>query len=98
MIMLNRNKIVKNRKLEEEIEVVLDHIKDLTPGTEDYAAALNNLEALYKIRNVKMEIRVKPETVLMVAGNLLGIVLILNHEKANVISTKALGFIMKGRV
>ena len=98
MIMLNRNKIVKNRKLEEEIEVVLDHIKDLKPGTEDYAAALNNLEALYKIRNVKMEIRVKPETVLMVAGNLLGIVLILNHEKANVISTKALGFIMKGRV
>ena len=96
--MLNRNKIVKNRKLEEEIEVVLDHIKDLKPGTEDYAAALNNLEALYKIRNVKMEIRVKPETVLMVAGNLLGIVLILNHEKANVISTKALGFIMKGRV
>ena len=37
-------------------------------------------------------------TVALVAGNLLGILLILNHERMHVISSKALGFVMKGRV
>ena len=31
-------------------------------------------------------------------GNLMGIFLILGYEKANVITSKALGFIIKGRV
>ena len=96
--MLNRNKVTKRNKLEEEIESVLDHISGLTPGTVEYAAAVSNLDALYKVRNLKMENRIKPEVVLAIAGNLLGIVLIMNHEKANVLSTKALGFVMKGRV
>jgi len=42
--------------------------------------------------------KVSPDTLLVVAGNLLGIVLILTYEKANIITTKALNFILKGRV
>lgn len=39
-----------------------------------------------------------PDTLLVVGGNLLGIGLILSHEKLNVISSKALGFVLRGRV
>jgi hypothetical protein len=41
---------------------------------------------------------VSPDTIAVVAGNLLGIILILGYEKADVITTKALGFVLKGRV
>ena len=42
--------------------------------------------------------RVSPDTMAVVVGNLAGIGLILNFEKVNVIATKALGFVLKGRV
>lgn len=39
-----------------------------------------------------------PDTLLVVGANLLGIVLILKHEKIDIISSKALSFVLKGRV
>jgi len=42
--------------------------------------------------------KVSPDTLLVVAGNLLGIVLILTYEKANIVVSKALNFVLKGRV
>ena len=54
------------------------------------------LELLEKRRKPKKG--VSADTVAIIAANLLGIVLILSHEKLNVISTKALGFVMRGRV
>jgi len=42
--------------------------------------------------------KVSPDTALVVLGNLLGIVLILKHEKIDAITTKALSFVLKGRV
>lgn len=46
----------------------------------------------------KSEWQVSPDTLLVVAGNLLGILLILTYEKADIITSKALNFILKGRV
>ena len=39
-----------------------------------------------------------PDTLLVVGGNLMGILLILNFEKMDIIRSKALGFVLKGRV
>lgn len=41
---------------------------------------------------------VSPDTLLVVAGNLLGIVLILNFEKIDIVRSKAMSFVLKGRV
>ncbi len=46
----------------------------------------------------KSDWKVSPDTLLVVAGNLLGIVLILTYEKANIVVSKALNFVLKGRV
>lgn len=46
----------------------------------------------------KGEWKISPDTVLVVAGNLLGILLILTYEKADIITSKAINFILKGRV
>jgi len=39
-----------------------------------------------------------PDTLLIVGANLLGILLILNYEKLDIVSSKAVGFILKARV
>ena len=41
---------------------------------------------------------ISPDTLLIVGGNLLGILLILNYEKLDIVSSKAVGFILKARV
>ena len=42
--------------------------------------------------------RISPDTMLIVGGNLVGIMMILGYEKANVLTSKALGMILRGRV
>lgn len=41
--------------------------------------------------------KLSPDTVALIAANLVGIILILGYEKADVITSKALGFILRGR-
>lgn len=42
--------------------------------------------------------KVSSDTILIVAGNLLGILLILKYEQLDIITTKAMSFVLKGRV
>ena len=63
--------------------------------------AFQILDTLLKAKNDDKSRGVNKElinTLLVVFGNLLGIVLILNYEKMGVIASKALGFVIKGRV
>jgi hypothetical protein len=46
----------------------------------------------------KSKTRVSPDTLLIVGGNLIGIVLILGYEHLHVVTSKALGFVLRGRV
>lgn len=39
-----------------------------------------------------------PDTLLVVGGNLMGILLILNFERLDIVRSKALSFVLKGRV
>ena len=41
---------------------------------------------------------ITPDTILVVGGNLVGILLILNFEKFDIVRSKALSFVLKGRV
>ena len=41
---------------------------------------------------------ITPDTLLVAATNLLGIVLVLNFEKFDIIRSKAIAFVLKGRV
>ena len=43
-------------------------------------------------------LKVTPDTVLIAATNILGILLILNFEKLDIVRSKAFGLLLKGRV
>lgn len=87
----------KETKLDKEIESVLECLNDLDPSTEEYAAATKNLDILVKLKSTDEKKTVSPDTIVMVAANLVGLLLVLNYEKADIITSKAFGMIFKGK-
>ena len=85
-------------KLEKVIDSMLDKMSELEPGSDDYSQMADNLEKLLKIRSYEKSRGLSPDTVLVVAANIIGIVLILKHEELDIITSKALGFVLRGRV
>ena len=86
-------KTPQNSKLDALIE---DALTACSPHDEDYDQQVANIEKLYKIKHSAQETRrVSPDTMAIVAGNLVGIALIVGHERAHVVTTKALSFLMK---
>ena len=77
------------------IEAANSHLFTLEPMSTEYEETLLKIERLHKLRDreQKSGIRVSPDTLILVLGNLVGIVLIMNYEKLDVISTKAISFI-----
>jgi len=81
-----------------EIDCVLEIMSTLPPDSKEYTTITDNLEKLYKVKNESKKGVVSRDTIVVVVGNLLGIVLILGYERANIITTKAIQFVLRGRV
>lgn len=95
------NKITgKDRRtnLEREIDRVLAVMAEIPPNSNGYKELLEQLEVLYKASANDRNRRVSPDTVALIAANLVGIVLILGYEHGHVVTSKALGFVIRGRV
>jgi len=79
--------------LRKVIETHLSEMLDTGWGDED----LKKLSSLYKLLETETSRRVDANTVLTVAGSLAGILLIIGYERANVLTSKAVGFVMRLR-
>ena len=88
----------KRSLLEREIELVIKSMSNYPPNSAEYTAIAANLEMLYKSKANERTRRITPDTIAIIAGNLLGIALILGYEKTNIVTSKAMGFIIRGRV
>lgn len=79
----------------EELELLI-HKTD--PNDEEYTALVTHLNFLCEIRTKNQKTfwsRITPDTMVVAGVNLLGILLILNHERLHLVSSKALGFVTK---
>lgn len=83
--------------LDKVIDALLDRMAETAPTDDEYGKMLDQVSKLYKLKEFDSKKRVSPDTLVLVAGNLVGIVLILGYEKANVITSRAIGFVMKLR-
>lgn len=81
--------------LEDEIEQQLRRLKSRLDG-EEYVQTLNYVERLHKMMGTHPS-PVSKDTLVTVGANLLGIMLILKHEWAHPITSKALGFVIRPR-
>lgn len=83
------------------LETTIDNLISAIAGTdeesEDYTTMTKNLETLYKLKAETQPDRVKLDTIMIVAGNLLGIIIIVGFEKSHVMTSKALSNLLKPR-
>jgi len=99
--MFTKHKPEEDRpELEAAITKALIELQKHEPYSTEYIKALEQIEKLYKLRAPKPELQkpVSIDAILAVAGNLAGIVLILGYERAHVLTSKALGQIIKPRL
>jgi hypothetical protein len=83
--------------LDETIDAALSELKELKIADPAYQTTLDRVKELYKLKEATSPKRVSPDTMVLVAGNLAGIALILGYERAHVVTSKALGFVLKSR-
>jgi len=84
--------------LEEMIDKTSKSMLKLEPGTGEYDKLLRCYERLTDIKDKNRKGRVNSETIAGIFGSLAGIGLIIGHERLNIITSKALGFVLKRRV
>jgi hypothetical protein len=77
--------------LETTIDNLISEMAGHDAHSEAYIAMVDNLETLYKLKPS----RVDRNTIAIVAGNLLGILVIVGFEKSHVMTSKALSTLLK---
>jgi len=85
------------RMIETELERTLSELKLSSFTSEDYAKTLSITEKLHDMMDKEKPASVSKDALLTVGANLLGIILIIKHEHVNVITSKALGFVIRLR-
>jgi hypothetical protein len=83
--------------LDAVIDDALAQLSGLSIDTDEYTRKVDQITKLYKLKEQEAPKRVSPDTLAIVAGNLAGIMLMLHYERVHVITSKALGFVMKAR-
>lgn len=90
-------KNLNDQKLEESILEVLEALALTDPLAEEYAILTQRLRDLKDIANDsnRSNDKLTKDTLLIVGGNLAGILAIINYERLNVVTTKAFQLLMK---
>lgn len=83
-------------KLQDAIDEVYSEMAGSQSDSDEYAKMVDQLSKLYKLR--RNPDRVSLDTLAIVLGNLLGIILIVGHERAHIVTSKAIGFVLKTRL
>lgn len=79
------------------LRVVEQKMLTLEPGTEEYNELLSTYVSISGA-DAKAIRSIDPNTVLIVVGNLIGILALLAFEQSHVLTSKATGFIMKPKL
>lgn len=85
----------QSREYDVLITQVSERLATTDPETEEYAKLMKHLGRLTKMRNSNKPQRVSRDTMLIVLGNLAGIVVIVLAEDTRVITSKAFGLLQK---
>lgn len=98
--MFNFTRKEKTDPVDTLIDDVIKQMADSTDtSTEDYEQMASVLGKLTEIQNKKKssERSVSPDTIAVVTANLVGILMVIHHERFSVVTSKAVGFIMKAK-
>ena len=88
----------KKATIDEAIEYTLCAMTEYHPDSEEYTTMVTNLETLYKAKGNINPSSIPWKEIVTGVFTIVGIGMIIGHEKADSITSKALGFVLKGRV
>lgn len=78
------------------LDVTIEHaLSNLDLSDPNYLKKVEAVETLYKLKTIDGQQRVSADTKAIVLGNLAGILIIVSHERAHVVATKAFGLLKK---
>jgi hypothetical protein len=80
-------------KIDEEILRVLEDMKE--EDEKDSEAYGRMVDQMVKLQELRHKGGISKETLATIGANLAGIIVILGHERANVIASKAFGLVKK---
>ncbi len=83
--------------LEDELIHALKTLRGQTPGSPDYNKTLDSAVKIFEMTGRHKPTSVSKDTLATVGANILGIFMIIKHESVNVITSKALSFVMRVR-
>ena len=92
-----KSKTDNSLALDEAIERLLNRMQYVEVDSEEYGTMVSRLDKLYAMKNTNRN-RVSKDAIWTIGANILGIILILGHERANVVTSKALSFIVKPKI
>lgn len=76
------------------IKKVLEELEQHDPNSPEFATNLTNLERLTELKTtMRRKLRVSPDTMALIAGNLLGIGLIVLVEQYQPMTSKAMNYV-----
>jgi len=87
----------RRKKVVKAMDSVYTKLETLDAASEDYTTAVSNLERLNKIKS-EDKIKINPDVVITVVGSIASTLLVLYFEKTDIVTSKAINWIIKGRV
>lgn len=84
-----------NSLIDDAIAGAISQLDTVPAYSDEYNKMILQIEKLYALRYTNNTQRVSPDTLAIVLGNLAGIVIIVGYERANAVTSKAIGFVMK---
>lgn len=93
--MFGKTSKIVDTQLDTAIIRVLDDMQQYDSNTPEYQALLSQLERLNTLKTTQRHRRVSPDQMALVAGNLLGILIIVAYEQKHAMVSKATGFLIR---
>ena len=93
--MFTRRDTVEAIALKRIIADLMNDIQGTRPDDPEYAKMTKELKNLFKLLALCEPKRVSPDTMTIVAGNILIAVMVVGFERANVVTSKVFSFLMK---
>ena len=84
------NKTGHETQLEAETDRVLTYLATQKIDSDEYAKALEHVVKLQEMKEDEKPSRLSPDSILMAATNIVGILLIISYEHSHVITSRAM--------
>jgi hypothetical protein len=84
----------ESKTIEGQIDIVLAKMDEVGVDAPEYDVMMNHLDRLTEI-NTRNRRRISPDTLVLVAGNLFGIILIIAFEEKHVITSRGLNLLVR---